>query len=129
MTRRVEEIVDGLLSLQDRLFAKEEWLKEEAREGVGRVAQLLVYEAGGTYKKRLELKPNLRIVESERDPVHVVSCHVDTFLDLLNGDLSFGDAYTRGEVDFSGENYHKHAVKWARAFKRLRGYIAGLGGD
>jgi len=130
VSKRVEEIIDGLLNLQDRMMDivdREPWLQKEAEEGKGRIAQIEVYDLDGTYGKRLKVTNDLRIVETEDEPIHLIRCHVDTFLDCLSGDLTFGDAYARGLIEFQGENYQVHAAKWSRAFQRYRGYLPELG--
>jgi len=130
VSKRVEEIIDGLLNLQDRMMNivdREPWLQKEAEEGKGRIAQIEVYDLQGTYSKRLKVTDDLRIVETEEEPVHLIRCHVDSFLDILGGDLTFGDAYSRGLIDFQGKDFHVHAMKWARAFQKYRGYLPELG--
>jgi len=127
VTERTEEIIDGLLSLSDRIFSQEDWLADQAEEQVGNVAIIEVYDLEGTVSRKLKLQPNLQIVETEENHRHRIRMHTDTLLDLLDGDLTFGDAWTQGEVGFYGEDYNRHAVIWARSFKRLRGYISDLG--
>jgi len=119
----VEEIIDGLLKLQDKIIRKEKWISEEAVEDVGNVAHIEVYSVFGSYSTRLKLDKGLRIVKTNEKPLHVIRMHIDTFLDLLTGTLDFGEAWARGLIEFDGDNYHVHAMKWARAFKRLRKYI------
>jgi len=128
VTKRTEEIIDGLLSLSDRIFSQEEWLTSQAKEQMGNVAIIEVYDLEGTVSRKLKLRPNLQIVETDEDHLHRIRMHTDTLLDLLNGDLTFGDAWTQGEVEFYGEDYNRHAVIWARSFEKLRGYISDLGG-
>jgi len=127
VTKRTEEIIDGLLNLSDRIFSQEEWLADQAKEQAGNVAIIEVYDLEKTVSRKLKLQPNLKIVETDKDHRHRIRMHTDTFLDLLSGKLTFGDAWTEGEVEFYGEDYNKHAVIWARSFEKLRGYISDLG--
>jgi len=127
VTKRTGEIIDGLLNLSDRVFSQEDWLANQAEEHVGNVAIIEVYDLEGTVSKKLKLQPNLRIVETDEDHRHRIRMHTDTFLDLLTGELTFGDAWARGDVEFYGDDYNKHAVIWARSFEKLRGYISSPG--
>ena len=56
MTKRTEEIIDGLLSLSDRVFSQEEWLADQAEEQAGNVAIIEVYDLEGTVSKKLKLR-------------------------------------------------------------------------
>lgn len=120
----IKEVIEGLLRLQDKILARErDWIVEEAKENVGNVAQIEIYNVFGTYAERLKLDNGYRIVKTTEPPKHVIRVHIDTFIDLLTGDLDFKDAYAKGLVDFKGENYHLHAIKWAKGFERIRKYL------
>jgi len=120
----IREVIDGLLRLQDMIISKErDWIESEAKEDIGNVAQIEIYNVFGTYRERLKLADGYRIVKTTEKPKHVIRVHLDTFLDLLTGELDFGEAYAKGLVQFSGENYHIHAIKWAKGFERLRKYL------
>ena len=122
--KEVEEIIEGLLRLQDKIMKLEgDWIKEEARESIGNVAQIEVYNIYGTYSERLKLEDGYRIVKTREPPKHIIRVHIDTFLDLLTWEIDFYDAYAKGLVEFEGENYHIHAIKWSKGFERLRKYI------
>lgn len=120
----IKEVIEGLLRLQDKILARErDWIVEEAKENVGNVAQIEIYNVFGTYAERLKLDNGYRIVKTTEPPKHVIRVHIDTFIDLLTGDLDFKDAYAKGLVEFKGENYHLHAIKWAKGFERIRKYL------
>lgn len=120
----IKEVIEGLLRLQDKILARErDWIVEEAKENVGNVAQIEIYNVFGTYAERLKLDNGYRIVKTTEPPKHVIRVHIDTFIDLLIGDLDFKDAYAKGLVEFKGENYHLHAIKWAKGFERIRKYL------
>ena len=124
----IKEIVDGLLRLQDKILSRESWLKDEAKENIGNVAQIEVYDLYGTYRERLKLAPGLKIVRTDEKPLHLIRLHIDTFIDLLLGErdgepFDFGKAYAMGLVEFEGQDYHFHATKWAKSFERLRKYL------
>jgi len=124
----VKEIVEGLLRLQDKILQKEPQLLEEAKEEVGNVAQIEIYSLHGNYVERLKLDNGLKIVRTNEEPKHVIRMHIDTFIDLLIGErdgepFDFGKAYMMGLIEFNGVDYHFHAMKWAKAFERLRKYI------
>ena len=124
----IREIIDGLLKLQDKLRKKEKWLVDEAKQNVGNVAQIEIYSDKETYREKLKLDENLRIVRTNEDAKHVIRMHLDTFIDLLIGErdgshFDFGTAWTQGLIEFTGEDYISHAMKWAKAFERLRKYL------
>lgn len=130
MADTIREIIDGLLKIQDKILATETWLRDEVAENIGNVAQLEVYDIFGAYSERLKLDSNLRIVRTNEPPKHIIRLHIDTFIDLLIGErdgepFDFGKAYAMGLVEFEGEDYHVHAVKWAKSFSRLRKYLSG----
>jgi len=119
----VEEIIDGLLRLQSLVVGPkpvDEWVLERAKENIGNVAMIRVYDDKGVSEVTLKLTEDLKIVKTNEKPKHVITMHIDTFLDLLSGDLDFRDAYVNGLLDFQGENYHLHALLWSKAFERLR---------
>ena len=125
--KRIREIINGLLKLQDMVLGKnpvDPWVKQRALENVGNVAMIQIIDEDGVVQERLKLdKKTLKIVRTNERPKHVISMHIDVFLDLLSGDLDFRDAYVNGLVDFRGTDYHAHAMMWAKAFERLRKYI------
>ena len=119
----VEDIINGLLRLQSLVVGPnpvDEWFLEKAKENVGNIAMLRVYDDNGVSEITLKLTEDLKIVKTNERPKHVITMHLDTFLDLLSGDLDFRDAYVNGLLDFQGENYHLHCLMWAKAFQRLR---------
>lgn len=120
----VKEVIDGLIKLQDKILKSEPWLHEEVEENIGNVAQIEIYSLYGTYSERLKLENGMRIVKTTEEPIHVIRMHIDTFIDLLSGELDFGEAYAKGLVEFDGLDYHVHSLMWSRAFKRLRKYIS-----
>jgi len=124
----VKEVVEGLIKLQDKIVKKEQWLINEAKEEVGNVAQIEIYSLHGNYVERLKLENGLKIVKTNEEPKHVIRMHIDTFIDLLIGErdgepFDFGKAYMMGLIEFNGVDYHFHAMKWAKAFEKLRKYI------
>jgi len=124
----VREVVEGLIKLQDKIVKKEQWLVNEAKEEVGNVAQIEIYSLHGNYIERLKLENGLKIVKTNEKPKHVIRMHIDTFIDLLIGErdgepFDFGKAYVMGLIEFNGVDYHFHAMKWAKAFEKLRKYI------
>lgn len=120
----IGEILEGILRLQDIILKRERsWIETEAKEDVGNVAQIEVYNAFGTYSERLKLDSGYRIVKTNEEPKHLIRVHIDTLIDLLTGDLDFGEAYAKGLIEFRGENFHLHAIKWAKGFSRLRKYL------
>ena len=119
----VEDIINGLLRLQNLVVGPnpvDEWVLEKARENVGNVAMIRVYDDSGISEITLKLTEDLKIVKTNEKPKHVITMHINVFLDLLSGDLDFRDAYLNGLLDFQGENYHIHALLWSKAFERFR---------
>ena len=125
--RRIREIINGLLKLQDMVLGKnpvDSWVRQRALENVGNVAMIQIIDEDGVVQEKLKLdEKTLKIVRTNERPKHVISMHIDVFLDLITGDLDFRDAYVNGLVDFRGSDYHAHAMLWAKAFERLRKYI------
>ena len=122
----VEDIINGLLRLQSLVVGPnpvDEWVLEKAKENVGNIAMLRVYDDNGVSEITLKLTEDLKIVKTNERPKHVITMHLDTFLDLLSGDLDFRDAYVNGLLDFQGESYHVHALLWSKAFERLRSVL------
>jgi len=122
----VEDIINGLLRLQDKILGDkpvDRWVKDRVVENVGNVALLRVFDEEGETEVTLKLDRDLRIRKTKEKPKHVITMHIDTFIDLLSGDLDFRQAYVNGLVDFEGENYHLHCLMWARAFERIRGWL------
>ena len=122
----VEDIINGLLRLQDKIIGDkpvDRWVKDRVVENIGNVASLRVFDEEGETVVTLKLDKDLRIRKTNERPKHVITMHIDTFIDLLSGDLDFRQAYVNGLVDFEGENYHVHAMMWARAFERIRGWL------
>ena len=122
----VEDIINGLLRLQDKILGDkpvDRWVKDRVVENIGNVASLRVFDEEGETVVTLKLDRDLRIRKTNEKPKHVITMHIDTFIDLLTGDLDFRQAYVNGLVDFEGENYHVHAMMWARAFERIRGWL------
>jgi len=122
----VEDIINGLLRLQNLVVGPnpvDEWVLERAKENVGNIAMIRVYDEEGVSEVTLKLTEDLKIVKTNEKPKHVITMHIDVFLDLLDGDLDFRDAYVNGLLDFQGENYHVHALLWSKAFERLRGVL------
>jgi len=127
----IEDIINGLLRLQNIVFGSKPadiWVKEKAIENTGNIAQIVVYEDDKAVNVNLKLDENLNIVKTNEPPKHVLSMHIDTFLDLVSGDMDLKSAYLRGLVTFEGENYHVHAILWGQSFERLRGLIKQYGG-
>jgi len=119
----VEDIINGLLRLQNLVVGPnpvDEWVLEKAKENIGNIAMLRVYDDNGVSEITLKLTEDLKIVRTNEKPKHIITMHLDTFLDLLSGDLDFRDAYVNGLLDFQGEAYHVHALLWSKAFERLR---------
>ena len=123
MVRRIDAIVNGLIRLSGRIIGQDSWARERVGGGVGNVAQLEIFDIEDRYSRRLELTPELRVVDSTKEPIHTIRMHTDTMLALLSDELDFGEAYNRGLVEFEGRDYHVHAMAWSRAFRMLRGYI------
>ena len=122
----VEDIINGLLRLQDKILGDkpvDRWVKDRVVENIGNVASLRVFDEEGETEVTLKLDRDLRIRKTKEKPKHVITMHIDTFIDLLSGDLDFRQAYVNGLVDFEGENYHLHCLMWARAFERIRGWL------
>jgi len=122
----VEEIINGLLRLQDKILgskAIDKWIRDRAMENLGNVASLRVFDEDNETNVTLKLDKDLRIHKTTERPKHVITMHIDVFIDLLSGDLDFREAYVNGLVDFEGENYHLHAMLWAKAFERIRGWL------
>jgi len=119
----VEDIINGLLRLQNLVVGPkpiDEWVLEKAKENVGNIAMIRVYDEEGVSEVTLKLTEDLKIVKTNEKPRHVITMHINTFIDLLTGDLDFRDAYVNGLIDFQGESYHVHALLWSKAFERLR---------
>ena len=126
----VEDIINGLLRLQNLVVGPnpvDEWVLERAKENVGNIAMIRVYDEEGVSEVTLKLTEDLKIVKTNEKPKHVITMHIDVFLDLLSGDLDFRDAYVNGLLDFQGENYHLHCMLWAKAFERLKGPLKRYG--
>ena len=122
----VEDIINGLLRLQNLVVGPkpvDEWVLEKAKENVGNIAMIRVYDEEGVSEVTLKLTEDLKIVKTNENPKHVITMHINTFIDLLTGDLDFRDAYVNGLLDFQGENYHLHCLLWAKSFERLRGIL------
>ncbi|MEM1820355.1 MAG: hypothetical protein QXU64_02055 [Thermofilaceae archaeon] len=121
----VKRIIDKIMSLQDKLDIPE--LREYRRAGEGRVGLLRVVGAGG--ESVLLKVENGRLVYARGDetPHHVFTCSVDTFLDLITGEMDLRDAITMGyfviESAATGEIDLVELERWARAFERLRWII------
>lgn len=124
---RIRDIINGLLKLQDIVLGKnpvDPWVKERVMDNVGNVAMIQIIDEDGIVAERLKLdEKTLKIVRTNEKPIHIITMHVDVFLDLLSGDLDFKDAYVNGFVEFKGKDYHTHALLWSKAFERLRKYI------
>ena len=119
----VEDIINGLLRLQNLVVGPkpiDEWVLEKAKENVGNIAMIRVYDEKGVSEVTLKLTEDLKIVKTSERPKHVITMPIDVFLALLSGDLDFGDAYAMGLLKFQGENYHLHCMLWAKSFERLR---------
>ena len=125
----VEKLINGLLRLQDKLVRENDdpWIKERIDENVGNVAMLAIYDDEGITKVTLKLDSDMKIRKTNEEPKHVITMHVDTFLDLLSGNLDFRDAYLKGWLDFQGEDYHYHCLMWAKSFEGLRGKLRKYG--
>ena len=122
----VGDIINGLLRLQNLVVGPkpvDEWVLEKAKENVGNIAMIRVYDEEGVSEVTLKLTEDLKIVKTNENPKHVITMHINTFIDLLTGDLDFRDAYVNGLLDFQGENYHVHCMLWAKSFERLRGIL------
>ena len=119
----VEDIINGLLRVQNLVVGPkpiDEWTLKKAKENVGNIAMIRVYDEEGVSEVTLKLTEDLKIVKTSEKPKHVIIMHINTLLDLVTGGLDFADAYAKGYIDFQGEDYHVHALLWAMAFKRLR---------
>jgi len=121
--KEIREIIDGLLSLQSIIIKNEPWIIDETKGDIGNVAQIEIYDSNGVYPERLKLVENYKIVRTDEKPIHKISMHIDTLIDLLSGDIDFGEAYLKGLVKFEGKDFHIHAMKWSKAIKRLRKYL------
>jgi len=120
---RVERIINGLLKLQNLVVGPkpvDEWTLKKVKENIGNIAMLRVYDRKGVSEVTLKLTEGLKIVKTNEKPKHVITMDIGTLLDILTGDLDFGDAYVNGRINFQGEDYHLHCFLWAKAFKRLR---------
>jgi len=122
----VEEIINGLLRLQDKILGDksiDRWVKDRASENIGNVASLRVFDEEGQTEVTLKLDKDMKIKKTNEKPRHVITMHIDTFIDLLSGELDFKEAYVNGLIEFDGDNYHVHAMMWAKAFERIRGWL------
>jgi len=122
----VEDIINGLLRLQDKILGDkpvDRWVKDRVVENVGNVALLRVFDEEGETEVTLKLDRDLRIRKTKEKPKHVITMHIDAFIDLLSGDLDFRQAYVNGLIDFQGEDYHLHCLMWAKAFERIREWL------
>ena len=126
MVRRIDAIVNGLIRLSSKIMGQDPWVKERVREGIGNIAAIEIFDIEDRYTRRLELTPDLRIVDSTKEPIHTIRMHTDCFLSLLSGEVEFSEAYNQGLIEFEGREYHLHAFAWGKAFKRLRGYLHTL---
>ncbi len=121
----VKKIVDKLLQLQDRFYKEAE---EFYQEGKGRVSMLKVVGIDG---ETLKLKcDGQRIVyaEGNEEPVHVLKCTMDCFLDVVSGDLSLREAITKGnfviETASDGNINLIECEKWAKSFRAMSAIVA-----
>ena len=128
--KEVEEIIDGLLKLQDVILGDnpaDEWVKQRAIENAGNVAYIHIVDEEGSTQVRLKLDENLRIVKTNEPPTHVITMHIDVFLGILAGEIDPREAYVRGLLSFRGKDYHFHALMWAKSFERLRKVLERYG--
>ena len=118
---RVPVIIDKLLALQKYIIPREKDIISE--EDIGNVAQLEVYDVLGQQSVRLKLTENYEIVKTDEPPKHLIRMPLEIFIKLIADEMDFATAYRQGYVQFTGEDYHIHAEKWAIAFGRLRRYL------
>ena len=123
MKSKVDQIIDGLIRLGQKIAPADDWVQKHSREMVGRTAQIQVWDLDRTYPRRLRLGPGFTIQESQDEPYHVIGMDIDTFTALLSGDLDWGQAWTEGKIEFDGPDFVRHAMLWAKAFRRYRGYL------
>jgi len=123
---KVDEIIDGLLRLSQKIIPHDDWAMARAEPMMGKPAQLVVYDLGKTYSRCLKLGSNFEVLDAEgAEPYHQISMAYDTMIALLAGDLDWGQGWTEGKIEFSGQDYVKHAALWSKAFKRFKGYLGG----
>lgn len=121
-----QQVIEGIIALQDKIFHQEKWLGDEIAKSKGNVARMQISSLDGSYSKTFELGDDMVIRESKKPPKHVISCHIDLLLDLMAGDISMGDAYVKGLITFDGEDFHAHAWKWSRYFSRIQRYLGAI---
>lgn len=119
----LKELIDGFFRIQRFILRENPWIQKEAEPEIGNVAQIEIYDEKSAHTERLKLEKDMVIVRTNEPYVHKIRMHIDTFLLLLSGNLSFADAYTMGLIEFEGKDYHLHAMKWAQAFERLREFM------
>ena len=128
---RVRSVIEKIVRLQDEILrrvdrvAYEELIEELSREP-DRVGVLEIRSKDGVDRVAIALSGGRARIVDGASYDHKVSMDVDTFLDLVTGDLDLGEAWALGLVDVEGEDDTYHLVRWVKWFRVLREGLRGL---
>lgn len=118
----MRNLINRLLRLQDLILEREEELRRELEEEEGSVGYLVIQREEDGAKEEVYLKlSGMRAEIVDPQPFrHKIEMDVDTFLDILGGEMTLGEAWARGLIDVEGEQATIHAMRWSKWFERLR---------
>jgi len=125
----VRNLINRLLRLQDLIIEREAELKKELEEEEGSVGCLVIWREEDGKKEEVYLRlTGMRAEITDPQPFrHKIEMNVDTFLDILGGEMTLGEAWARGLIDVEGEQATIHAMRWSKWFERLRRRIMRQG--
>jgi putative sterol carrier protein len=117
-------IISKLLNVQDKFIDD---AQEYIESGKDKVSMLKIV---GIDDEVILLKvQNQRIVRAseEDNPTEIFKCTIDTFLDVVSGDIQLREAITKGH--FTIENATTRQIdlveceKWSKAFEKLHSLV------
>ena len=121
-----KKILDNLLRMQETLRENmqnedREYIEREIiDEGTGRVGEVWIEgEGGGVFKLCVDNDGNLTYADEKTNSDNIIKLSIDTFIAILLREMTFQQAYMRGNVSVEGENWFYHAVKFIKGLKRL----------
>jgi len=118
----VRNLINRLLRLQNLIIEREAELKRELEEEEGSIGCLVIWREEDGRKEEVYLQlSRMRAEIVDPQPFrHKIEMSVDTFLDILGGEMTLGEAWARGLIDVEGEQAAVHAMRWSKWFERLK---------
>ena len=123
---KVRSVIEKIIRLQDelaRLVDRDlyEEFKEEVEREPERVGVLEIRDRSGSERVIIALQQGrARIVDNPDKIDHVVKMDLDTFVDLITGELDLGEAWALDLVEVEGEDSMLHLIRWVKWFRVMR---------